>query len=172
MSPHQAIAVAARLFAVWLLIHLPGQAYAFFADQSRLSDPRLRLITLSVVVVELVVILAFWMFPDTIARTLLRSSSAEPPAPSSADAWLSLGCALMGLWLLATSLPALVVDVFAWSSMQLEERSFLWRSVFYDFSQVAIGVWLTLGARGFRRLVWWARNPGVAAPSADRSREP
>ena len=167
MSPHQAIAVAARLFAIWLLIHLPGQAYAFFADESRV-----RLITLCVVVVELIIILAFWIFPDTVARTLLRSSSAEPPPPASADAWLSLGCALMGLWLLATSLPSLLVDVFAWSSMQLDDRSFLWRSVFYDFSQVAIGVWLTLGARGFRRVVWWARNAGTGASSGEHSREP
>jgi hypothetical protein len=168
MSPHQFVAVAARLFAVWLVIHLPGQAYGFFTDSSKLNDPTLGMVALGVGVVELIVILGLWFFPNTIARKLLGSSSSEPPPPSSADAWLTMGCALMGLWLLATSLPALLLDLFVMSKYEFEDKSSLWRSVLYYIAEAAIGVWLILGARGFRRIVWWARNAGIGEPSNNR----
>jgi hypothetical protein len=173
MSPHQVVAVAARLFAVWLAIHLPGQVYEFVASDTKLNDPTMRLVALCVAVVEVVTILALWLFPYSIARRLLGSSPVEAGPSASADTWVRIGCALIGLWLVATSLPALVLDAFVLSSFTtVDDTSSLRHSVFYYLAEVAIGAWLILGARGFRQLVWWARNAGVGEPSNNRSRGP
>lgn len=160
MSPHQIIAVAARLYAVWLAIQLPGQVYEVFA-----ADPSMRLFSACILIIEVVAMLALWFFPQTIARKLLTVSATETPAPSSADTWLRMGCALIGLWLLATSLPKLILDAFGLYSMHYDDTSSLRRSVLYYLAEVAIAVWLILGGRGFREVFWWARNAGVSKPS-------
>jgi hypothetical protein len=173
MSPHQVVAVAARLFAVWLVIHLPGQVYGFFAQDAKLADSTLRVVAVCVALVEVLVILVLWLFPHMIARRLLGSPSVETVTPSPADTWLRMGCALLGLWLLATSLPALLLDTYALSLLQYgDDTSSLWHSVLYYIAEVAIGVWLILGAAGFRQVVWWARNAGIGEPSNNRSRGP
>jgi len=78
----------------------------------------------------------------------------------------------MGLWLVATALPALVLDTFALSTYKFEDTSSLWRSVLYYLAEVAIAVWLILGARGFRYIVWWASNVGISGRSNDRESGP
>jgi hypothetical protein len=173
MSPQQIVAVGARLLAVWLFAHLPGQVYQFYAfvvagvDTASAS---LRVFTACALIFEVLLVLALWFFPLTIARKFLRSSSAELPAPSSPDAWLGMGCALIGLWLLTTSLPALVLNVYVLVGADnnyaetTSLRHDVSHNVFYNSAEVAIGLWLILGARGFRELFWWARNAGVSKP--------
>ena len=107
MSPQQIVAVMARLFAIWIVIHLPGQAYEILVPSTRDADRSTRLFAVGGFALEILASLALWFFPLTIARKLLRSSSDERPPPSSSDLWLGMGCALIGLWLFATSLPAL-----------------------------------------------------------------
>lgn len=112
MSPQQIVAVVARLLAVWIVIHLPGQVSEIVYLGGHDTDRSMRAFAVGGFAVELFVSLALWFFPLTIARKLLRSSSEERPPPSSSDVWLGMGCALIGLWLLATSLPALVINFF------------------------------------------------------------
>jgi hypothetical protein len=78
-----------------------------------------------------------------------------------------MGCALIGLWLLTTSVPSLVLnayvlvgatDNYATTSI----RHDVTHNVFYHTAEVAIALWLILGARGFRELFWWARNAGIS----------
>jgi len=170
VSPHHIIAVVARLFAVWMVIHLPGQVYAFFDSDSKLHDADLRLLALGVALVEVTLILVLWFFPHTVARTLLKPSSTVVSPPASADTWPKMGCALIGLWLVATSLPALLLDTFVLSRSNVDDTQTLWHSVLYYLAEVGIGVWLILGANGFRQVVWWARNAGIGEPSNNRSR--
>lgn len=173
MSPHHVVVVALRLFAVWLVAHVPGQVYEFFAEDRKLGDPTLRLVALCVGVVELIVILGLWIFPSTIARRLLGNAAAEPATPSAADTWLRMGCALLGLWLVCTALPGLLLDVRALFVAQYgDDTSSIWRTVFYYLSEIAIAIWLILGAAGFRQVVWWARNAGIGEPSNNRWRGP
>ena len=159
MSPHQIIAVAARLFAVWLAIHLPGQVYEVL-----FAEPSARLFVVCIFIIEVVAMLALWFSPHTIARRLLSVSTPETPAPSSADTWLRMGCALIGLWVLATSFPKLIVDAFGMYFIKDDDPS-LQRAVLYYLAEVAIAVWLILGGSGFREVFWWARNAGVSKPS-------
>ena len=109
----------------------------------------LPLVALCVLIIEVIAILALWLFPHTIARRLLGTRSAEPAPPASANTWLRMGCALIGLWLLATSVPALMLDTFALSYLSaVEDASPLRRSVFYYLAEVAIGVWLGTRSAG------------------------
>jgi len=165
MSPQQIVAVMARLLAIWIVIHLPGQAYEIAFASSRDSEPSMRLFAVGGLALEILACLALWFFPLTIARKLLRCSSQERPPPSSSDLWLGMGCALIGLWLLATSLPALVINLFILGSAigaSGDVSSSLRQNVFYYLAEVAIAAWLILGARGFREIFWWARNAGVS----------
>jgi len=170
MSPHQIIAVVMRLIAVWMVIHLPGQVYGFVDSDAKLNDSNLRWLAFGVALVEIALIIGLWAFPDTLAKKLLRSPVSETPTPSFADTWLQMGCALIGLWLLATSMPALVLDTFLLSTANsVDDTASLRHSVFYYLAEVVIGVWLVLGATGFRQLFWWAKNACIGAPSNNRS---
>jgi hypothetical protein len=167
MSPQQIVAVMARLLAVWIVIHLPGQAGEFVFASSRGADSGLRVFAACAFVVEVLASVVLWFFPLTVTRKLLRSSSDERPPPASSDVWLGMGCALIGLWLLATSLPALVIDgLILASSINAsgDVSSSLRQNVVYYVAEVAIAAWLILGARGFREVFWWARNAGVSKP--------
>ena len=167
MSPQQIVAVMARLFAIWIVIHLPGQAYEILFPSTRDADQSTRLFALGGFALEILASLALWFFPLTIARKLLRSSSDERPPPSSSDLWLGMGCALIGLWLLATSLPALVINIFILGSALTASgdlSSSLRQNLLYYLAEVAIAAWLILGATGFQKVFWWARNAGVSKP--------
>lgn len=164
MSPQQIVAVVARLLAVWIVIHLPGQVSEIVYLGGHDADRSMRAFAVGGFAVELFVCLAIWFFPLTIARKLLRSSSEERPPPSSSDVWLGMGCALIGLWLLATSLPALVINFFILGSAigSSGDISSVRENVFFYLAEVAIAAWLILGAKGFQKVFWWARNAGIS----------
>jgi hypothetical protein len=76
--------------------------------------------------------------------------------------WLSVGCALIGLWVLTSALPALVRNLIV---LYLSRDTYddvpnvnIWR--IYYLVEIAIGLWLILGAKGFRKLYWWAQTAG------------
>jgi hypothetical protein len=172
MSPQEIVAVGARLLAAWLVAHLPGQVnqfYWFIVTGVDASSASLVVFTACALVVEVLLILALWFFPLTIARKLLRASSAEPPTPLSPDIWLGMGCALIGLWLLTSSVPALLLNAYVLVGGSKDATTSLRHNVvhnvFYNSAEVAIALWLILGARGFRELFWWAQNAGVRKSS-------
>jgi hypothetical protein len=161
MSPHQTIAVAARLFAVWLALGLPAQLYQFWRLGDDVATPGLRLLTAGVALLSATVAAVLWFFPLTVARKFLRSPDNPAPAPASAEAWVSAGCALIGIWLFAKSFPAFIVDMAILLSTLngggTETRS----SVIYEFINVVLAVWLILGAKGFAAVVQWAKSAGI-----------
>ena len=170
MSPQQIVAVGARLLAAWLVVHLPGQInqfYFFISTGVDANSASLLVFTGCALVVEILLILSLWFFPLIIAQKLLGASSVEPPAPASPDLWLGMGCALIGLWVLTTSVPALLLNLYALigvTDRYAEVNSLrhdLRHSVLYNAAEVAIALWLILGARGFRELYWWAQNAGI-----------
>ena len=167
MSPHQTIAVSVRLFAVCLAIHAGGEILSFYIASSGQDNVHALLIALSASLFVAVVILALWFFPLTIARKLLSSPKPEASIPASSDMWLSMGCALIGLWMLTSSLPALVrnslILYFAGATYDDTARLNLW--LLYYAAEVGIALWLILGAKGFKQLYWWAQKAGHNQPS-------
>ena len=151
---------------MWLAIHLPGQVFELFTADSTHGDiSTVRVESASVLLIEVVVMFALWFFPQSIARKLLTSTASDPQSPSSADTWLRLGCGLIGVWVLATSLPKLMLDAFVLYSIKPDDASSLRFTVIYYLAEVAIAVWLIVGAKGFREVFWWAQNAGVSKHS-------
>jgi hypothetical protein len=79
-----------------------------------------------------------------------------------------MGCALIGLSMLTTALPRLVMQTFALyqaaSDVAYSGTGGLKSWAIYYVVEVAIALWLMFGARGFRRLFWWAQNAGLSKP--------
>jgi hypothetical protein len=170
MSPQQIVAVGARLLAALLVAHLPrelNQFYWLIATGVDATSASLLVFAAFALVFEVLLALALWFFPLTIARNLLPESPSEPPAAAAAspDIWLGMGCALIGLWLLTTSVPALLLNVYvlvgAGNLATTPVRHDVVHNVVYHSAEVAIALWLILGARGFRELFRWAQNAGV-----------
>jgi divalent metal cation (Fe/Co/Zn/Cd) transporter len=136
MTPHQAIAVAVRLFAVWLAVRVFREVLAFSFDA---SSPHATWIALGVSIVAAAIVLALWFFPRTVAHKLLSSPVAESPPSASPDMWLAMGCALIGLWLLTTTLPGLIrYSLVVYFSSGSGDTSNLKSWLPYSFAEVLI----------------------------------
>jgi hypothetical protein len=72
-------------------------------------------------------------------------------------------CALIGLWLASSALPALVRDCLFlnYAGSRLDDTTTVQHWIIYYLVQLVIALWLIFGARGFRWAFWWARNAGV-----------
>ncbi len=161
MSPHQTIAVAVRLFAIWLVIYFARSAPSFFRESLRTDDTAASVTVIVISVLAVLLALFLWFFPRTVARGLLDVKSLTPTQPASPDTWFAVGCSLIGMWLIV---PALASVIYYLSALFMAQRSpafdttdmhFAW---VYYLTEIAIGIWLLLGARGARRLFWWARS--------------
>jgi hypothetical protein len=116
---------------------------------------------LTVLVLTALFVAALWLFPRIIAGKLLSRDNAKPEPSTSPELWLAMGCALLGLWLLTSALPTLIFDTYALLRLNPgDDRANVPQSVVYYVVEVAIGLWLVFGARGFRRLFRWARTAG------------
>ena len=166
MTPHQTIAVAVRLFAVWLIISLVLSLLELVAQPSGQSIPNgFVIVIVAVATVTALVTVGLWLFPQTVARRLLATPSPQPPegvASTSPDTWLAMGCSLIGLWVLASALPSLIRDsVMLYSSDATTDTSSVHHWLIHDLWQLLIAIWLMFGAEGFRQIFWWARHAGV-----------
>jgi len=159
MTPHQVIAVAVRLFAVWLAVYVL-RTVASFAFMGPREIPGVGVVVASLGLTAALAA-ALWFFPRLIAGKLLSPEAARPEGPASPDLWLAMGCALLGLWMLTFAVPSLVMDTYALVYVDAaSDDSSLKRSVAYYVAEIAIALWLVFGAKGFRRLFWWAQNSG------------
>ena len=109
-----------------------------------------------------VVILALWFFPRIIAGKILPPVETGPRPSAGPDVWLGVGCTLLGLWILTTTIPPLMIDLFALNSAStVGDRSELLHSMLYFLPSIAIAIWLILGAKGVRKIFRWAQDVGV-----------
>jgi hypothetical protein len=159
MSPHQTVAVAVRVFAAWLGIAVLRNLASFaFLKQTEMPGYGF---AVSVLALAVLLVAALWLFPGTIAGKLLSPDNAKPETSVSPDLWLAMGCALLGLWMLTSAIPTLIFDTYALLRLNPgDDGGNVPQSVVYYVVEVAIGLWLVFGAKGFRRLFWWARNAG------------
>jgi len=162
MSPHQTIAVAVRLFAIWLFLYFTRDTLSYYFDAEARGHPGALVFALSVLVLTGAVSTVLWFFPLTVARKLLAAPASDTAPPATPDEWLAAGCVLLGLWLLSLAVPILVRD----SLIQYLYREtyggepatpFLLRYV----AEIGIALWLVCGAKGVRAIFRWARTAGV-----------
>ena len=165
MSPHQIVAVATRLFAIWLFVLIAMNVPYYFLSTPLQGESDSVLVF--IVGGALIVLLAFglWKFPLTIAGKLLSSNVQEPVEREQPDMWLAMGCALMGLWMIASIFPPFIQDLVIVRSEfgdVYSENLGIWLGLYLP--KAIIGSWLIFGGRGFRKIFWWARNAGRATP--------
>src|SRR5512145_2638818 len=162
MTPHQTLAVAVRLFAVWLtVIAIRELVGGYIAGRER-NDAYILPIVTVVAVVAVVFVVVLWFFPRTIARGLLPPGHDAPAKPSAPEVWFAIGCSLLGLWLAASAIPGVIRNLgimYLYKSNPIETARLISASI-YLFAQIGVGVLLIVGANGIRRFVWWARQAG------------
>lgn len=161
MLPLQVAAVAVRLFAVWLGITALRMLPSLFIVGE--GKPPGYVYDSFIFAITALASLVLWFFPRLVVGKIV-SRSLENDTPASPDAWLAMGSALLGLWMLTYAFPALVRDAYVLQSAESDysDTSTIKSWVLYNVVEVAIALWLIFGARGFRRLFWWARTAGLS----------
>lgn len=168
MTPHQTIVVGIRIFAIWLVLNAVNPMFfSLFEIARNTSASALSLTFLLSPVVSILAGLAFWCFPQAIAGKLFPhegDAAVHDSNAALADAWLAVGCALIGVWAVVTSLPSLVQDIVAWPSVHLPVFGI------YEIVRFLLGVCLILGASRLRTIVRRAQYAGIRrSDGPDRS---
>src|SRR6266581_7487247 len=159
MTPHQALALAVRLFAVWYALVIARELVAFFVSWRPQDDLQTVAIVIGASVFSAFILVILWFFPRSIARGLLPLSSDTPAQPSSQALWFTLGTTLIGLWVVASAIPPILRNLTVMYLFRSErmDMSDLRSGLLYYFIELLVGLCLVLGAAGIRRFIWWAR---------------
>jgi hypothetical protein len=161
MTPVQTAALAIRLFAIWLAIYWARWLPYLYTDARDSQGWEATLVLIIVVVLGVAFVLVLWFFPRTVANALLPAEGGAAAATVPPASWFGVGCALLGLWVLASAIPGLVQDAYLLVHAQREKIDLPpnWggRAVYFVV-QLAVGIWLLLGATGVRKLLSWARD--------------
>jgi len=162
MSPHQTIAVAVRLFSIWLAIYVFRDILTFYFEGTTRNYSHALTIAIAVWSFSAALVAALWYFPQTVARRLLAPPGPESTVSASPEMWLAVGCTLIGLWTLTFAVPAFVRGLFFmhFSNVAYQDTTNgdIW--LFYYLAEILIGLWLIFGTRGLRKLFLWAQTAG------------
>ena len=165
MTPLQTLAATVRLFAIWLFLYYISTTLGTYL-QLRKNSPDDTLLPLFIGLGgTLVVCGLLWCFPTAIAKKILpNASNTENNQTNLFDGWFSVGCSLIGLWVLAKALPALVSYITSdYIGQKLYPESYVqnpdWLLMLYfNIFQLLFGLWLFLGGKGLKKILLWARH--------------
>lgn len=162
MTPHQTLAVAVRLFALWLALVAARELIGGYIVGRERDDAYVLPIVAIIAIVTVVFVVILWFFPRTIARGLLPSVTDTPAKPSTPEVWFAVGSSLIGLWLLASAVPGVLRNLSVMYLFRSEsvDTSGLISGLVYLLVQFIVGAALIAGANGIRKIVWWARHAG------------
>ncbi len=160
MSREDWIAIASRLFAVFLLVMVARSFPSAIALISQ-DEPKPSMALVAMVLgASLLACAVLWFFPLTIARKLLPvMKEPRSDSPMGESVALSVGLTLIGIWVLASALPNAVY----WGSIyltlqQFDEGAFQWgpeqiSGIATTIAELILSVWLIFGSTGIRRLI-------------------
>ncbi len=160
MSREDFVAVATRLFAVYVVLNLMLQAAVSAPMLLSEGWSSLGIFFALLCLLVLLVCVLLWIFPLTVARKLLPVMK-EPRSEQSVDASiaLSLGLTLIGVWVFAYAL----IDSVYWVALVI--RSYQSARSVVDWNpeevanmvstavELAVGAWLVFGNAGIKRLI-------------------
>ena len=171
MSREDFIAVAVRLFAVyvlfWTLETFPNAMFLLSGADGKAWAG----LYIAILIFACLLCAFLWFFPLSIARKLLPVMR-EPRSEQviGAPVALSLGLTLIGIWFLADAL----VSVLYWLTLFIRSKQVNGIPVEWTSKQVAsmvatltrlvLSVWFIFGAAGIRRLIYKFRYGEVGAP--------
>lgn len=167
MTPHQLVAVAVRLFAIWyaifLLRELPG---SFIAELQHTGEINMAKVAIAAVLVLLAFVI--WFSASPIARAIVPRPATESPLPWTEKRVLTIGASLIGLWVMSYALYPIIYYGHLWFLTERNEVTG-WdaqdtASLASAFATLAIGVWLFFGAHGLWRI--WSRLRGRTEESS------
>ena len=108
MTPHHFVAVAIRLFAIWLALHAV-QNFVITTGFLAEAPPGAAAIRYTVTALYLGASIYLWLFPLSLAKSLMPSTGADTKLALSAREALTVGCVILGLSVVVLrGLPALI----------------------------------------------------------------
>lgn len=164
MSPNQSLVVVVRLFALWLIGYYVTAAPWFYVQTERFSPDSAVFYTLGAAVIVLALSAALWYFASWIAGRLVSDSNKVAEQQGAFDSWFSVGCALIGLWVLAKAIPALLHYFIAnFMGSNMFPNTYMvtpeWHlTAIFNTIQVFFGLALFLGGRSLNKIMLWVRN--------------
>ena len=176
MTAQQLVGLCVRLFAAWLV--LSAVSLFVVATQSSAGPRGDVMATYGLVtgIVYLVAAVLLWSFPLTVANRLLPRTRHEDPLSLRAHELARVGCAVLGLWLFAQALPALIRFLiltigFAGPSSAFSSLTPAFRiDVAVNAVEMLFAILLVAKARVFARLVMSdTEAPVEARPEADET---
>lgn len=172
MSREDIVAIAVRLFAIFLAIYVLRTLSGFVQFTSEMTfDAKAIIASVAMVGAMAGAVVLLWFFPLSVARKLLPVMK-EPRSESNAgvDTLFALGLILMGLWLLANA----IIDGFYWASLLLAMRAAGMMhlelvpeqkaAIFTTVVEMVVAVFLILGSTGIRNTIYRLRNTHVDTP--------
>lgn len=161
MTPHQLIAAAVRIFAIWYVIFLvkemPAKVIAVLQFNGTI-DP----VKIAILIILILISPVLWFSANFIARAITPISAKDSPLPWTESRVLTIGASLIGLSVMAYALPPIIYYGTIWFLTQRSEVTG-WdaqqaASLTSAFVVLAIGMWLFLGAHGLWQV--WSRIRG------------
>lgn len=165
MTPLQTLAVTVRLSALWLFFYaIPNIISTYVSIKDYSGSEALHQPLLWAVGIILLTCALLWIFPLFIAKRILPISASFNSQTPEFENWFSVGCTLIGVWLLATALPSLL----SYASVILLDKNPVYElfktnpnwllNILFTAFKLIIGIWLFMGSKGLKRAVHWARH--------------
>ena len=161
MSPHQFAALGIRFFVIWYVIFLIRELpLNFLYEIKKTGTVALPKVLVSTVAVLLV--FALWFWASALARFLIVRSDSQTPTAWTESHVRTVGATLIGLGVIAFSLPAIVYYGSIWSFSH-SDPMVMWQtehlvSLLSSVIVFSIGIWMFLGASGLWQV--WQRLRG------------
>ncbi len=168
MQKEQIVAIAVRLFAIFLVVYAFRHASSMLPLTNYPPPQNISYIFIASATLPLLLAaLLLWIFPLTIAAKLLpRSRRTESAGALSATEIQAVAFSILGLWVLTTAVP----DIFYWITyVYVMKNGGVDNSAFSPnlsgrigatVVELVIGIWLLFGARGLTGLLRLARTAG------------
>jgi flagellar biosynthesis protein FlhB len=164
MSPNQSLVVVVRLFALWLIGYYITTAPWFYVQAKKFSADSAVAYSLGAAAVVLALSAVLWYSASWIAQRLISGPSQAPEKSAAFDSWFSVGCALIGLWVLAKAIPALLHYFIAnFMGAGMFPNTYIvtpeWHlTAIFNTIQLLFGLALFLGGKGLNKVVLWVHN--------------
>lgn len=158
------VAVIVRLFAIWLVVTTVLGLPSINAFLSHENDATFRAIVFATSIATLIFCIFLWKFPVWVSGKIVPASVGDGETSFAPNDFLSVGILLIGIWTVMDALPYLVRQIFLLVSE--DNADVVFGNDFYGYVyalafKVLMGIWLILGAPGFRSMLKWVRTAGV-----------
>ncbi len=165
MQKEQIVGLAVRLFAIFLVVYTIRYGSSLL-PMTRPPNNVSFLLLAGFTVPLLLAALLLWIFPLTIAGTILPEiKTSGSSVPLEVGEIQIVAFSILGLWVLSTAVP----DIFYWSTFVYLAKGIEFSltpehigNIVVTVIEIIIGVWLVFGAKGLRGLRRLVRISGTA----------